>query len=113
MSRHQLAAHPDRPEVSHAVIGWDRPLATYFVQVFSKGSRERVIFWQGTAPGEIPTAEAAIALAEPFTVIPDDLAARLRRDFAEQPIRPPSHPLVGRRVRIRREGQADVEGTIV
>ncbi len=114
MSRYELAAHPEKPEVSHAVIGWDRPLATYFVQVFSKLSGDyKVTFWQGTAPGELKTADAAIALVEPFAIVPEDLAARLRRDVAEQPVRAPTHPMVGRHARLRREGLANAEGRIV
>ncbi|MEP9404559.1 hypothetical protein [Sphingomonas sp. VNH70] len=112
MSRYELDAHLDRPEVSHAVVGWDRPLATYFVQVFLKDTDE-IAYWWGAAPGEVTTADAAIALVAPFAVVPGDLAANLRRDVAEQPVRPPNHPMVGRRVRVRREGQATAEGQVV
>ena len=64
MSRHTLQPRADRPDVAEAAIGWDRPLATFFFQAFAIADgdgEDRVLEWRGTAPGELPTPEAAIA----------------------------------------------------
>ena len=80
MSRHRLAARPETG-ATHAIIGWDRPLATYFVQVLGNvDDEEQIILWQGTDYGEIPTPAAAIALLAPYCTIPDGLAAQLEID---------------------------------
>lgn len=96
MSRHSLQPLPGRGAIYEVAIGWDRPLATYFVIVFGTpetdddedfdqsddGSELLPIFWEGTAPGALATPEAAIALAAAYAVIPDGLAARLAADRA-------------------------------
>ena len=85
MSRHTLQPRADRPDVAEAAIGWDRPLATFFFQAFAPAGRDgedRMLEWCGTAPGELPTAEAAIAVASAFAVIPEHMAATLDADRA-------------------------------
>lgn len=85
MSRHVLQPRTDCPNVAEAAIGWDRPLATFFFQAFGTQNgvgEDRVLEWCGTAPGELPSAEAAIAVAAAFAVIPDDLATTLIADRA-------------------------------
>jgi hypothetical protein len=53
MSRHTLR-DDDKFEV---VVGWDPPLATYFLQVFDKGKAsgddEGLIVWKGVPPESI------------------------------------------------------------
>ncbi|WP_332307426.1 hypothetical protein [Sphingobium chungbukense] len=34
MSRHDLQPKQERPDVVRAAIGWDRPLQTFFAQIF-------------------------------------------------------------------------------
>lgn len=85
MSRYELAAREDQPEIIRAVVGWDRPLQTYFAQVFTCTEAEpeegEATIWLGTEPGELPTPEAAIAVVAPYAEIPDTLAARLQDDM--------------------------------
>ncbi|WP_412538693.1 hypothetical protein R8Z50_22910 [Longispora sp. K20-0274] len=65
-------------------VGWDRPLATFFVQVLPPDGKEdepgSVFVWQGFARGEIRTPEQAIDLISPYAQIPDTLAADLAAD---------------------------------
>lgn len=85
MSRHSLQPRADRPDVAEAAIGWDRPLATFFFQAFAAADgdgEERVLEWCGTAPGELRTPEAAIAIAASYADIPEHLAATLDADRA-------------------------------
>lgn len=84
MSRYELRPRADRPDVIKVVLGWDRPLQTYFAQVFVRTEAEpdegEATIWRGTEPGELPTAEAAIAVIAPYVEIPDDLVSKLRAD---------------------------------
>lgn len=81
MSRHDF---PGKGVASSVAIGWDRPLATFFVQVMQPHPRidgeEATYIWKGTAPGELPTAAAAIEVARPFADLPDDIGATLETD---------------------------------
>lgn len=85
MSRHHLEPRPEAPNILRAAVGWDRPLQTFFAQVFTRaepGDEDGDIFlWVGTEPGELPTAEAALALLAPYVIIPDDLAGRLTAEM--------------------------------
>ena len=81
MSRHSFQG---KARATRVVLGWDRPLATFFVQVFGpdpdEDGEEMTFLWRGTAPGELPTAAAALALASPYAELPDTLAATLETD---------------------------------
>ena len=81
MSRHDLEPRPDAADVVRAAVGWDRPLQTFFAQVFWRTEDEpeegEPLIWVGTEPGEMLDPEAAIAVVAPHAVVPDDLAARL------------------------------------
>ncbi|CAH0356315.1 hypothetical protein [Sphingobium sp. CECT 9361] len=85
MSRHELKPRPDQPAVIRAVIGWDRPLQTFFAQVFTPSEAEpeegEATIWLGTEPGELATPEAAIAIVAPYAIIPDDLSDRLQAEM--------------------------------
>ena len=75
MSRHTFAGHAG----TTVAVGWDRPLATFFVQVSRphptlKGESQ-IVAWQGTDNGELPTAAAALEIAV-------DYAANRRRPMA-------------------------------
>jgi len=65
-------------------IGYDRPLSTFFVQVMQPHPRidgeEATHIWKGSAPGELPTAAAAIAIAAKYADLPKDLGAKLETD---------------------------------
>ena len=70
MSRHILTPRPDQPEIVAIVVGWDRPLQTFFAQVFARTEAEpdegEATIWVGTEPGELATPEAAIAVIAAF-----------------------------------------------
>ncbi|MBB5712818.1 hypothetical protein FHT02_004079 [Sphingomonas xinjiangensis] len=52
MSRYKLEPRADRNDVDHAIVGWDRPLETFFAQVFSTASpNEDPIVWVGADYG--------------------------------------------------------------
>lgn len=80
MSRHTFAGHAG----TTVAIGWDRPLATFFVQVSRPHPRlegeAEIIEWQGTSDADLSTAAAAIAVAARFAELPADLGATLETD---------------------------------
>lgn len=80
MSRHTFAGTAGIT----VTIGYDRPLATFFVQVFkphaTMDGEEETIVWEGTSPGELPTAAAAIAIARDYADLPADLGITLESD---------------------------------
>jgi len=84
MSRYLLKPKAGSAAIS-AVVGWDRPLQTFFAQVFTPTEDEpeegEATVWLGTEPGELPTPEAAIAVVAPYAQIPATLAADLEDDM--------------------------------
>ena len=82
MSRHELEPSGENTGYTHGVVGWDRPLQSFFAQLIRKDARgqERIERWLGTYPGELPTASAAIAIVAGACIIPPDLAAMLEID---------------------------------
>lgn len=85
MSRHNLQPKPGWKDVVRAVVGWDRPLQTFFAQVFfatdDESEEGEARIWVGTEPGELLTAEAVIAIVAPYAVVPADLPDRLTADM--------------------------------
>lgn len=85
MSRYELKPQADHSDIVLAVVGWDRPLQTFFAQVFTRTEAEpeegEATVWLGTEPGELPTPEAALAVVAPYAEVPEDLAARLHEDM--------------------------------
>lgn len=85
MSRYELKSRDGLPDIIQAVVGWDRPLQTFFAQVFTRTEAEpeegEATIWLGTEPGELPTPEAAITVVAPYAEVPDSLAARLLEDM--------------------------------
>lgn len=81
MSRYDF---PGKGVASSVAIGWDRPLDTFFVQVMQPHPRiegeEATYIWKGAAPGELPTAAAAITVAAEYADLPEDLGAMLETD---------------------------------
>ncbi|WP_239806004.1 hypothetical protein [Croceicoccus hydrothermalis] len=79
MSRHIVPLKFD-VEATEAVVGWDRPLQTFFVQVFRDdgNGEDEAFIWEGTEFGEIETPEAAIRFLEPYCLIPNGLSATLQ-----------------------------------
>lgn len=87
MSRHDLEPKADQPHVVRATVGWDRPLQTFFAQVFFRTEHEpdegEALIWIGTEPGELLTAEAAIAIVAPHVEVPIGLTDQLDAEMRE------------------------------
>lgn len=85
MSRHDLQPKADQPHVVRATVGWDRPLQTFFAQVFFRTEDEpdegEALIWFGTAPGELLAPEAVIAIVAPHVIVPSGLADTLNADM--------------------------------
>ncbi|MDE8650587.1 hypothetical protein [Novosphingobium album (ex Liu et al. 2023)] len=83
MSRYELKTKPGNGVIK-AVIGWDRPLQTFFAQVFTPTDEDpeegEATIWLGTEPGELPNPEAAIRVVEAYAEVPETLAATLAAD---------------------------------
>lgn len=83
MSRRKLQPRATRPEITSIVIGWDRPLQSFFVQIHEQQPQDLepvIIVWEGTSYGAIPTPHGAIAIVEPYAEIPPTLATDLDAD---------------------------------
>lgn len=82
MSRYELRALAEAVVVTRGAVGWDRPLQTFFAQLFSidDEGEEHAHVWAGTYPRELGTAEAALAVVAGDCVIPEGLAAKLETD---------------------------------
>jgi hypothetical protein len=82
MSRYELRALAEAVVVTRDAVGWDRPLQTFFAQLFSLDDEgnEHALVWTGTFPRELGTAAAALAVVASDCVIPDGLAAKLETD---------------------------------
>jgi len=80
MSRHTFTGNAG----TTVAIGWDRPLATFFVQVLrphpNMKDEDDMVEWQGTEADELPTASSAITIAARYASLPDDLGATLETD---------------------------------
>ncbi len=81
MSRHVFPGHTGATSVA---LGWDRPMSSFFVQVFrpdpEENGEEMSFIWKGTAPGELSSPSAAIEIARPWANLPDDLGRTLELD---------------------------------
>jgi len=81
MSRHIVPIKAG-VDASQAIAGWDRPLRTYFVQVFRSDDdgEEEEILWEGAEPDQLKTPDEALRLLAPWCDIPDGLSATLQID---------------------------------
>ena len=76
-----------------AVIGYDPPLRTFFLQAFPDETSDGLALWLGTSDRDYETLDAlhaaALARGFDFMPLPDDIAARLSADVAAEARRPP------------------------
>jgi len=80
MSRIQVPIKPG-VDATEAWCGFDRPLATYFAQVFrGEPDCETELLWAGTSPGELATPTQVIELLMPYCEIPPEFAQTLEID---------------------------------
>ena len=82
MSRREVPLKSPAGRAIRAIVGWDRPLETFFVQVFERDAdgEEDAFIWKGTFPGQLPTPRSALDVVAPWCAIPDGLAAALETD---------------------------------
>jgi hypothetical protein len=84
VSRHTIR----QDEQYEVVVGWDRPLQTYFVQVFdvrrSEDDERPLELWEGTEFQQIPSAYQLVELVRPWAEIPEATLDELEQERAEQ-----------------------------
>ncbi len=88
MSRHQLTPQPARPRIE-VVIGWDRPLRTFYAQVLTLDDNgdetdDNPYLWVGTDYDEITDPAAVLNAVRPYAVLPDDLTGKLLADAVRE-----------------------------
>lgn len=82
-SRFRLQGSADAVTV---VLGWDKPLQTYFAQVWDGEiggdceEPDNLLLWAGCRWQELPTIESLARTLADYAAIPDDLRARLAED---------------------------------
>ncbi len=97
MSRYTITVTSDHRSDPNAVIGYDPPLRTLFLQAFPDESGDDLALWLGTRDCEYETLDAlhAAARSRGFDFMPlrDDIIARLADDLAEADLPPHDGPL--------------------
>lgn len=93
MSRYTITVTGNHRADPDAIIGYNPPLRTFFLQAFPDESGDDLALWLGTSDREYETVDAlqAAARSRGFDVmpLPDDIAARLAADVAAEADRPP------------------------
>jgi hypothetical protein len=95
MSRHLLVARPEISGRLEVTIGFDPPLSTFFLTVEDLDQEDdelRMRVWIGGEFKGVTDVEAIIAQAEPWAIIPEDLAGKLRHDLANKTRAKPNGP---------------------
>ncbi len=79
MSRYNLQSKDPNHIV---VVGWDRPLNTFFAQVRIAGADEeaRPLLWFGVSGDGIHDIDEVKRRLSPFAIVPYDIELQLRRD---------------------------------
>ena len=82
MSRYELQRRDRASRTTRGAVGWDRPLQTFFAQLFSinEEGKEEAHICLGISPHELDTGAAAIAVVSAECFIPDELAKTLETD---------------------------------
>jgi hypothetical protein len=79
MSRHTFTGNRAGIRI---VVGWDRPLETYFAQVWDGGELEEgnLLLWLRTDPKQTETIEDLAAQLTPFGGLPEGVLDLLRSE---------------------------------
>ena len=88
MSRHDLTPL-DSDTVSCVIVGWDRPLGSFFTHVYltaDDNEFDAPTFEIGTDFREVTDPSAAIDLASMHAKVPDDMSAALTADAKREGI---------------------------
>lgn len=92
MSRYTITVTGHGKTDPDAVIGYDPPLGTFFLQAFPDENGEDLALWLGTELGEFRSLEklrqAAMKLGYDFVPLPSDLHAKLTAEIADASRRP-------------------------
>lgn len=84
MSRHQFEhTDPNTGTFYEIAVGWDRPLQTFFAQVFAfpnESAADEPILWTGLDHGQHPEPDAVLDAIRPYCPIPEGLAQTLHAD---------------------------------
>lgn len=84
MSRHEFTSQQTDGTSYECTVGWDRPLNTFFAQVFEfapgESTSEKILLWLGTSYSEIQDANAVTTAIQPYCTVPPELALRLEQD---------------------------------
>lgn len=89
MSRYPIIISSPARSDDNAVIGYDPPLRTYFVQAFENPKTEWPDIWIGTRIAEFPTLAALLAALGEKGFAVDGLTASMTDAMAEEASRPP------------------------
>ena len=83
MSRYTFSGNQPHLRI---VVGWDRPLRTYFAQVWDGGElgAGALVLWAGAGPDRVQTVEDLADLLAPHGEIPDAVVAQLRDELGEE-----------------------------
>lgn len=88
MSRYTITVTGKGRSDPEAVIGYDPPLQTYFLQAFPDESGDDLAVWLGTSDREYETVDAlhaaALSRGFDFMPLPEDVAEQLADDFAKE-----------------------------
>lgn len=88
MSRYTITVTSDDRSDADAVIGYDPPLRTFFLQAFPDETGDDLTLWLGTSDREFETIDAlqtaALSRGYSFMPLPGDVATQLRADFADE-----------------------------
>jgi hypothetical protein len=82
MSRHEI---PGFSPANKIIVGWDRPLQTFFVQVIDReledaGADEKFVLWLGCSLREICGVEKLARLVSLFAELSPEMRATLFGD---------------------------------
>ena len=92
MSRYTITVTSEGRSDPDAVIGYDPPLRTFFLQAFPDESGDDLALWLGTSDREFETIDAlqmaALSRGYSFMPLPEDVALLLADDFAANAGRP-------------------------
>ena len=87
MSRYTITVTNNHRSDTEAVIGYDPPLRTFFLQAFADESGDDLGLWLGTIDREYETLDTLRAAARlrgfDFIPLPDDVALLLSEDLAK------------------------------
>jgi hypothetical protein len=93
MSRYTITVTSNGRSDPDAVIGYDPPLRTFFLQAFPDETGDDLALWLGTNDREYETIDALHTAAHSrgfdFMPLPKDVALLLAEDFAKDAARPP------------------------